>query len=113
MKSYNNLPDKWKPRFILSYIGGEVEISQKENEEITKAITNNQDFISINGVIVRVRTIGSIRPKWSPINRPPCPTPTGIKVVAEESNKKIYVYENQEEIDEWHKFFDNEEGKHE
>jgi|GEM_PF-4150197 len=101
-----SVPAKWQERFLIKRIDDDdIEISLPEHDAILHALANGERFVQVRKYTLMLNAIKSIEPKWGERNIPPCPKAT-LEYVKYIDGRAITTYENQKEVDEWHKIFD-------
>jgi hypothetical protein len=102
------MPSKWQPRYILKRIGDEdIEISQQTRDEILKQLASGGKFAQIGEYTIMLNAIKSIDPKWGKNNVPPRPKEK-LDYKQEDGKDTVHSYViNQDELDEWDKWFKN------
>ncbi len=105
--SPTNLPDKFKPKYVIKRIDeADIIISLEARDAILVQLDKGARFILIKDHILMLNSIKSIDPLWGEKNIPPRPKAVymfnGAKVDYPMYDDKA---ENQEDIDEWDKYF--------
>lgn len=109
VKSVYDIPENFRPKYILKRIAGEdIEIDIETRDKILSAMSRSVRFVQIKEFTIMVNSINSIDPKWGNDNIPPKPKP----IWREEFNQERGVYvvkgaSNAEEINEWERCFGN------
>lgn len=102
----HDIPEKWKPKYIIKRIDeDDITISLEERNKILSFLEQGTRFIHVQDHILMLNSIKSIDPKWGKDNIPPRPRPQIETTLSEEKQMGIQRVVNQEELDEWDKFF--------
>lgn len=103
------IPEKLRPRYIIHRIKGEdIEISWEVRNLVLSQIAEGRRFVQIREFTVMVNSINGIDPMYGEPNIPPRPNK---HIVGEYTKDGKFVegkIANQEEIDEWDKYYGGE-----
>lgn len=102
--SASQLPEKWRPKYLLKRIGEEdLTISLETRDEILRQLAGGGRFVQIGEYTIMLNGIKSIDPFWRGKNVPPRP----IEVLGYEATERGFGAKitNQTELDEWEKCF--------
>lgn len=106
LTSVSQLPEKWRPKYILKRIGEEnITLSLETRDEILRQLASSGRFVQIGEFTVMLNSIKSIDPYWGKNNIPPRPKEEPTYLPKPDGSGFITAIANQEEIDEWHKYF--------
>lgn len=101
------IPSKWQERFLIKRIDAEdIEISLETRNAIVQRMQVGERFVQIGKITLMLNSIRSIEPKWGERNIPPKPKPRYEYIIINQQAVSVMV--NQEEINEWEKFFGKE-----
>jgi len=100
-----DLPEKWKPKYIIKRIDEQpIEISLGARDAILAELKKDARFILVKDHVLMLNSIKSIDPLWKN-NIPPKPKPLFMYNGAKVDYPMSEEAENQVELDEWEKYF--------
>jgi len=105
------IPERWQEKYLIKRIGEEdIEITLEERNAILQVLNEGQKFIQVGKYTLMLNGLKSIDPKWGANNIPDKPIPRTITTYTESKDPRYSalatdVVTNQEEIDEWNKYF--------
>jgi len=104
-KSLSSIPLKWEKRYLLKRIGEkDIELTLKERNAILENLMQGKSFVQLGEFTLMLNSIKSIDPFYPPFNIPPRPAEK-IEFIDERATTI-----NQEEMEEWDKYFGKERG---